>query len=140
MTKVAVVLGNRMNDDGTISAFTRERLEYLKRYYAAEKPDFVILSGGVANPKAGISEAGAMLKALDGAIDSDRIVLEEQSKTTAENAKYSAPIIAKLKADEATIISSPYHIERKYLNPLKLFKKHLLKVGAGKVKLGAYCG
>lgn len=133
-------MGNRMNDDGSVSESTKERLEFLKSYYAAEKPDFVILSGGIANPKAGISEARAMLNELHGAIDESRIVLEDRSRTTIENAKFSAPLIASLSPDAVVVISSPSHIRRLYMNPVRLFKKYLKRTGAGGVKVSAYCG
>lgn len=133
-------MGNRMNDDGSVSESTKERLEFLKSYYTAEKPDFVILSGGIANPKAGISEARAMLNELHGAIDESRIVLEDRSRTTIENAKFSAPLIASLSADEVTVISSPSHIRRIYMNPIRLFKKYLKRAGKGDAEIKSYCG
>ena len=74
---VAVVLGNRMLSGGEISAKTAERLALAIEYYNAEKPDFVILSGGLANPKAGITEAEAMH--ISSTADSPSIISESLS-------------------------------------------------------------
>lgn len=135
---VAVVLGNRMLSGGEISVKTAERLALAIEYYNAEKPDFVILSGGLANPKAGITEAEAMRKALHGAIPEDKLISEDRSLTTAENARFSVPIALGLGADRITLISSEDHLKRRYLNPVRLFRKYLKRRGAPHVALYTY--
>ena len=57
---VAIILGNRLNDDGSISNYQKERLEMAIEIKNTFNPSKIILTGGVANPKALISEAQAM--------------------------------------------------------------------------------
>lgn len=136
--KIAVVLGNRLNDDASPGEALKQRIELTKSFYNAESPDFVVLSGGVANPKAGVSEAEVMKKMLTGAIPEEKLVTESESLTTRQNALYSVPLALKLNATEITVISSPEHIDRRYLNPVRLFRKALKRRGAGHIPLFAY--
>ena len=140
--KIAVVLGNRLSDDATPTRVMTERIGLTVDFYKRHTPDFVILSGGMANPKAGVSEAGAMKKMLDGLIPEDKLITESESLTTRQNALYSVPIALKLNAAEITVISSPEHIDRRYLNPIRLFRKTLKKHGARHIPVYAYkkCG
>lgn len=140
--KIAVVLGNRLSDDATPTRVLTERIGLTVDFYKRHSPDFVILSGGMANPKAGVSEAGAMKKMLDGLIPEDKLITESESLTTRQNALYSVPIALKLNAAEITVISSPEHIDRRYLNPIRLFRKTLKKHGARHISVYAYkkCG
>lgn len=140
--KIAVVLGNRLSDDATPTRVLTERIGLTVDFYKRHSPDFVILSGGMANPKAGVSEAGAMKKMLDGLIPEDKLITEPESLTTRQNALYSVPIALKLNAAEITVISSPEHIDRRYLNPIRLFRKTLKKHGARHIPVYAYkkCG
>lgn len=140
--KIAVVLGNRLSDDATPTRVLTERVGLTVDFYKRHSPDFVILSGGMANPKAGVSEAGAMKKMLDGLIPEDKLITESESLTTRQNALYSVPIALKLNAAEITVISSPEHIDRRYLNPIRLFRKTLKKHGARHIPVYAYkkCG
>lgn len=134
---VLVVLGNRMNDDGTMTGLSVKRLNAAMRFAAAFGVDKIILSGGVANKKANRSEASAMHEyLLANGIAADRLVCEDKSLTTEENAKYSVPIAAKLGATEITVITSNEHMSRNFLNPIKLFEKELRNYPD--IKLSAY--
>ena len=134
---VLVVLGNRMNDDGTMTGLSVKRLNAAMRFAAAFGVDKIILSRGVANKKANHSEASAMREyLLANGIAADRLVCEDKSLTTEENAKYSVPIAAKLGATEVTIITSNEHMSRNFLNPIKLFEKELRNYPD--IKLSAY--
>lgn len=126
--KVAVVLGNRMADDGSLSDIMVLRLKLALEYIKKENPDKVILSGGVANKKAGISEADKIMDYLvNEGVSINLLIKEDKSLTTKENAKFSVPIARSLGADTIVIITSAEHIARKYLNPVKLFKRFLGK-------------
>ena len=134
---VLVVLGNRMNDDGSMTQLSQRRLQAAKRFVSAFNADKIILSGGVANKKANRSEAAAMREYLvDNGVAEDKLICEDQSTTTEENAKYSVPIAAKLGATEVTIITSNEHMSRNFLNPIKLFEKELRNYPD--IKLSAY--
>ncbi len=121
--KILVVLGNRMNDDGTFSDAMMDRLN--KTLSVAEDFDKIVVTGGVANPTAGLAEGDMMSKWLvENGISMTKIVVENRSHTTKENAKFTAPILKGLGAEEVTLLSSAYHIDRKIYNPLRLFKKY----------------
>lgn len=121
--KILVVLGNRMNDDGSFSDAMMDRLN--KTLVVADDFDKIVVTGGVANPMAGVAEADMMSEWLvENGIPMSKLVVENRSHTTKENAKYSAPIIKGLGAEEVTLLSSAKHIDRKVLNPVRLFKKY----------------
>ena len=121
--KVLVVLGNRMNDDGTFSDAMMDRLN--KTLSVAEDFDKIVVTGGVANPTAGLAEGDMMCKWLvQNGIPMSKIIVENRSHTTKENAKFTAPIIKGIGAEEVTLLSSAYHIDRKVYNPIRLFKKY----------------
>lgn len=123
---VAVVLGNRLNDDGSITDIMESRLQSVLKINRLFSPDYIIVSGGVANEKAGISEALIMRDYLvTRGIAPDKILLEEKSLTTKQNAEFSAPMCAKLGATEVLLCTSLEHMSRNFLNPIKLFQKEL---------------
>ena len=121
--KVLVVLGNRMNDDRTFSDAMMDRLN--KTLAVADDFDKIIVTGGVANPNAGVAEGDMMSKWLvENGVPMNKILVENRSHTTKENAKFTAPILKGIGAEEVTILSSAYHIDRKIYNPIRLFKKY----------------
>lgn len=134
---VAVILGNRLNDDGSITDIMECRLKSALEINQLFKPQFIVVSGGVANEKAGISEAETMRDYLvKCGIASDKIVMEDQSLTTKQNAEFSVPICAKLGATEILLCTSLEHMSRNFLNPIKLFQKEL--AAYSNIKLSAF--
>ena len=126
--KVAIILGNRVNDDGTITKIQEQRLEMALEIENEFKPDFFILSGGSPNKKAGISEALGMYNYLvERGFDKDKLILEDQSLSTLENAKYSIPIAEKLGAEIVIVCSSLYHFEDLQYHALDNFIKEIKK-------------
>ena len=109
--KVAIILGNRLNDDGSISKIQEQRL---KMAFELEKdlcPDYFILSGGIANPIPNKSEAAAMYEYLvSHGFNDKKIILEDKSHSTKENALFSLPIIEKLNPDTVIVCTSDYHL------------------------------
>lgn len=122
---VAVILGNKMNDNGTLSALARKRLDLAEKLYKEYSPDVIILSGGRANPKTEITEADAMFKELlkRGNIDESVLKKEAKSLSTKENAKYSVPMALKYNPDKIIVCTTREHANRPYLNPLRLFRR-----------------
>lgn len=109
---VVVVLGNRLNDDGTLSEIGKERLKSVLEIEETFNPDYYILSGGLANPLAGITEAKAMYNYLSAiGFNENKLVLEEESLTTVQNASYSIPLAKKLNAEIVIVCTSAYHLE-----------------------------
>ena len=134
---VAVILGNRLNDDGSISNIMEARLRSALKVEALFSPDYFVLSGGMANAEAGTSEAQVMRDYLvERGIPLCKIVLEDKSLTTKQNAEFSAPICAKLNATEVLLCTSLEHMSRSFLNPIKLFQKEFAQYPD--IKLSAF--
>ena len=109
-----IVLGFQLNPDGSMKDELIERLTVAK--VCAEKyPNaFIVCTGGgtaAENPEA--TEAGEMAKWLiANGLDTRRVIVEDQSLTTAQNAIYTWKILAEQypQVKQLAIISSDYHI------------------------------
>ena len=110
--KALVVLGNRLNDDGSLSKKALKRCDITKNAFKTFQPDKIILTGGIANKKTSISEARALYNNLSRYIDPKLFILEEQATTTTENAIFSLDICQKMGINEVVVISSIEHFGR----------------------------
>lgn len=107
---VVIVLGNRLNNDGSITEIQEDRLLMALELEKMYKPAYFILSGGLANKEAGRTEAEAMYEYLaNKGIEKDRLVMEKDSLSTVGNAKYSIPIAKSLGAEVVIVCTSKYH-------------------------------
>ncbi|MCR5844009.1 MAG: YdcF family protein, partial [Oscillospiraceae bacterium] len=109
-----VGLGFQLNPDGSMREELIERLKVLKS--CAEKyPNarIVCTGGGTAKDRPEATEAGEMAEWLrENGVDSARILVEDRSQTTAQNAIFTLDLLAK-QAPQVTklaIVSSDYHI------------------------------
>lgn len=137
--KVFVLLGNRMNDDGTLSDLMKLRLNLAVKYYEENKPEKIIVSGGVANKKAGVAEADKMEEfLLNAGIPQEVIIKEDKSLTTKQNAEFSCPKAKEIGADTMVLCTSKEHMTRWYLNPVRLFKHYLKKYDCKGIELVTY--
>ena len=109
-----VVLGFQLEPDGSMRRELVERLRVAKR--SAEKyPNALIVctGGGTAAENKAATEAGRMAEWLiENGIAPERVIVEDKSLTTAQNAIYTLNILAERypQARELAIISSDYHI------------------------------
>ena len=109
-----VALGFQLNPDGSMRDELIHRLETLVR--CAEKyPNawIVCTGGGTARDNPSVTEAGEMAKWLrENGIDSSRIIVEDRSQTTAQNAIFTLDILEKQypQVSKLAIVSSDYHI------------------------------
>lgn len=106
-----VVLGAGLYGDGTMRPVLVERLtaalELARRYPATR----IITSGGV--PRSGVTEARAMRNWLvDNGVAPERITEEDTSRSTVENARNTASLLADSGAQGAVVVSSTNHVER----------------------------
>ena len=107
---VMVILGNWMNDNGTISAIMKQRLELALVAYKDFGPAYIVVSGGMANAKAGISEAQAMYNYLvEKGIDKNIIIKEDQSMSTYQNAIYTMTKLENINFKNLIIVSTIEH-------------------------------
>jgi hypothetical protein len=109
-----VVLGFQLNPDGTMKEELTKRLgvalESAEKYPNAY---IVCTGGGTAAENESASEAGEMAKWLvDHGIDKKRVIVEDTSITTAQNAIFTYDILTSLypSVKKLAIISSDYHI------------------------------
>ena len=109
-----VALGFQLNPDGSMKDELIHRLETLKR--CAEKyPNALIVctGGGTARDNPSATESGEMAKWLrENGVEASRIIVENQSQTTAQNAKFTLDLLEKNfpQAKKLAIVSSDYHI------------------------------
>jgi len=90
------------------------------RIYKENLAGKIIFSGAAAEGY--ISNARAMKNiAVTQGVDADNIYIEEDSKTTEENAANVAKIIKEKKVESIILVTSPYHQRRAY----NAFKKSL---------------
>lgn len=109
-----IVLGFQLNSDGSMQEELVGRLETALK--SAEKyPNAYVLctGGGTASAAPGITEADTMAKWLmEHGIAEERIIVENRSLTTSQNAIFSCQILREdyPEITQAAIISSDYHI------------------------------
>ena len=109
-----VVLGFQLNPDGTMREELVERLKVLLA--ASEKyPHAVVVctGGGTAADDPTATEAGRMADWLKSqGVNPSRVIVEDHSLTTAQNAIYTFDLLSKLhpQVKQIAIISSDYHI------------------------------
>ncbi|MBO4411835.1 MAG: YdcF family protein, partial [Lachnospiraceae bacterium] len=109
-----VVLGFQLNPDGTMKDELIERLTVALRS-AQKYPNAYIVctGGGTASENASASEAGEMAKwLLTQGVDPERVIIENNSITTAQNAIFTYDILTSLypSVKKLAIVSSDYHI------------------------------
>lgn len=106
-----IILGAQIRGDRVTDALKR-RLDKGLAYLQDHTKTVCIVSGGKGRGE-DISEASAMFQYLRACgIEEERVVLEDQSKTTYENLLYSAECVADLKKYKIGIVSNNFHIYR----------------------------
>ncbi len=109
-----VALGFQLNPDGSMRDELIERLKVVLS--SAEKYPYALIvctGGGTAAENESATEAGKMAEWLiENGITPERVIVEDQSVTTAQNAIYTCDILAESypKVNQLAIVSSDYHI------------------------------
>ena len=109
-----VALGFQLKPDGTMKDELIERLKVVLKS-AKKYPNALIVctGGGTAAENPGATEAGKMAEWLiSKGIEEDRVIVEDKSITTAQNAIYTDQILQENypQVKQIAIISSDYHI------------------------------
>ncbi len=111
---VLTVLGFELNDDGTMQDELIGRLNVALNCAEQYPNAYVICTGGgTAKNNPDVTEGGLMGEwMLEHGLDEDRLIIEDKSHTTAENASNSYDILLKdyPQVDSVVLISSSYHI------------------------------
>ncbi|MGE7928597.1 YdcF family protein [Lysinibacillus xylanilyticus] len=110
-----IVLGAKVKPGGIPSLSLKNRLEEAVKYLNKYPHVKVIVSGGQGADE-DQTEASVMFKyLLDKGIDTNRILVEEQSTSTYENLLFSKELLPK-GTKKITILSNDFHLKRaKYL-------------------------
>ena len=113
-TMALTVLGFELNDDGTMQDELIGRLT-VALACAEQYPNAYVIctGGGTAKNNPDVTEGGLMGEwMLEHGLDKDRLIIEDQSHTTAENASNSYDILLKdyPQVNSVVLISSSYHI------------------------------
>ena len=111
-----VLLGYVLNDDGSMQEELITRLQVgldcAKQYPNAR---VVCTGGGTAKENMDVTEAGQMgAWLIENGLEKDRLIIEDQSLTTIENAQYTLDILSREcpQVRSVAIISSDYHVAR----------------------------
>jgi uncharacterized SAM-binding protein YcdF (DUF218 family) len=108
---VVVVLGARVLPGGQPSPALQARIEKAVELYHQGLAPRLLFSGGVGvHPP---SEARVMRElAVRLGVPSEACLLEEQSHSTEQNARFSADVLRSLGARRVVVVSDPYHLLR----------------------------
>lgn len=106
-----VVLGARVLPGGVPSGSLQARVERAVELYQRGLAPRLVFSGGVGvNPP---SEAQVMRAlAVQLGVPAEACILEEQSHSTEQNARYSAELLRSMGARRVLVVSDPYHLLR----------------------------
>ena len=106
-----IVLGAQVRPDGTPSTVLRYRLDAASAYLRENPGTRCIVSGGKGGNEP-CSEAECMATYLcESGIDESRIVLEDRSRSTVENLRYSRELLAS-DTDRVGIVTNDFHVFR----------------------------
>ena len=130
-----VVLGFQLNSDGSMRGELTERLNVALES-AMKYPNALVLctGGGTASQNETATEAGAMAAWLEqNGIAGDRIIVEDQSMSTAQNAIYSLDILTAdyPQVSSLAIVTSDYHIP----NAVLLFDAEAILAAQGDIRI-----
>ena len=106
-----VVLGARVQEDGQPSPTLRARARQGAALYAAGLAPLVVFSGGIGDFEP--SEASVAAKvAIDAGVPAEACLLEQDSHSTRENARFTAKVLRERGITEVILVSDPYHLYR----------------------------
>ena len=116
-----VVLGAPLGPGGVLSPILEERVAAAAALYRAGGGKHVVATGGVTQgaPRA---EAAAIAEGLRAAGVPD-VIVEDRARTTADNARFTAALLAPLGARTVWLVTQPFHGRR----AARLFRRAALE-------------
>lgn len=111
---VGLVLGAAVRQDGSPSISMRRRVARAVTLWQAGQVDRLMMCGGkVWTGRAQVSEASLMaVLATTAGVDAEAIILEEQSQTTRQNARYGLDLAARHRAHAVVVVTESFHLPR----------------------------
>lgn len=114
--KVMIILGCRVMPGGEPSILLQDRLDTALDYLD-DHPDITVVVSGGQGSNEPTSEAACMADYLEEhGVDSDQILLEDQSSNTKENLIYSRKLLEEhgivVLRDEVLVVSNGFHLTR----------------------------
>ncbi len=108
---VALVLGNKVNEDGTLSDRLESRCEKALELYNNGKVNFIVVSGGVGNE--GFSEADKMkYYFLKNGVPDSLVLCDNRGDNTESTVKNFVQLNQYRKFSSLIVVSQFYHITR----------------------------
>jgi uncharacterized SAM-binding protein YcdF (DUF218 family) len=113
-----IILGCQIKKDGTLTNLLKSRvdraLEFIKMQKDNNGKDIIFVTSGGKGENESISEAQAMKNYLiSQGIDENRILMEDNSKNTAENIEFSNKLICERTSNPKVAFSTTnYHVFR----------------------------
>lgn len=103
-----VILGYGLNPDGSMQPILQHRV-MTGRSVAQMFPQApIIVTGG--NPQNGVTEAAQMARLLMlSGVPANRIIIEDQAKSTVQNARFSVPLAQRAGASGIILVTSSTH-------------------------------
>ena len=108
---VIVVLGARVLEGGVASGPLRSRVERAVELYRSGLADTLLFSGGVGGFPPSEARVARNI-AVSLGVPEEACILEEESHSTAENARFSAQILRGRGVRRVLLVSDPYHLFR----------------------------
>jgi uncharacterized SAM-binding protein YcdF (DUF218 family) len=106
-----VVLGARVLPNGKASLSLRERTQHAAKLYQRGLAPYLICSGGMGDNPPSEAQVAADLAVKLG-VPRDKVLLEDQSTSTSENARFTAQLCHQRRWTEVIVVSQPFHLWR----------------------------
>ncbi len=111
---VAIILGAATDVNG-VSPVYRERINHGIWLYQNDYADYIIVTGGKAKDAEFSDAYHAKQYAMSKGVPEDVIFMEERSKITQENIKYSKEIMEEKGLNTSIVVSDSLHMKRAML-------------------------
>ena len=129
----AVVYGNKVNEDGTLSPRLQARCDKAVDLVEMNAVEFVIVSGGLG--KEGHYEGDVMRDYLvEQGLNPDKIIVDNEGNNTYLTGRHAAEIMKEKGWYEAYVVSNYYHISRCRTSLRKY--EHVQDVYGAKAEMG----
>lgn len=107
-----LILGHALENDAASTVLVK-RCEKAAEYLKSHPDTVAIACGGITGKEQTVSEATVIKKILaEKGIDESRIILEDKSKTTAENFYNAKKLMNEKEGGSVALLSSSYHLLR----------------------------